>query len=225
MKYLNYFNEGIGHKKEIYFGFGWKEFDPKAEGFHALRIWRKKLSKKGFNCLIREIDRLDHWAKSIGHSYIAYLEDSNGTINYMDDIQDPIIYKKYTSDPLTFASEICENQLDYYNNLDIFPKKEDIENSLYPFTDEGIEISKVEYGYLYGSLEDSDNYDLVQYHRYRGVSTFICGIILGMNNLNEFNDLDIDGCFHEFKMNLDLDNEFKINYIKDTRGLVICIKK
>lgn len=210
------FNES---KSDIYFGYGWKEYNPEEERIVAEKIWRYKLGNE-FNCLIR---LSNHEPKN----YIIYLEEPDGTLNFMDYLTDPFIFKKYNKSYTEFAISICKDQLEYYNKLENLPSEEEVKSNLYIFTDEDLELkSEIKYGYAYKIFKE-DEYDLVSYHRQFGTNQFICAFILGNGTWKGLKDREneIKKMIEEFQLLINFDTDFriKIKYYLDSRGLVIIL--
>ena len=182
-------------------------------------MWRYKL-RDGFNCLVR----LTEGELS---SYIIYLQEpDNRIVNFMDYMKDPFIFKKGGKSDAEFAISICEEQLDYYEKLKIFPDEEYIRSILYPFTDEDLYLNndEIKYGYEY-KIKSESEYGLVQYHKVM-FSNFICAFILNSSSSDRMEIKEIEEIISEFRSNLKMDygDDFKVRYLYDERGLVVIIE-
>lgn len=168
MKYLNRFNES-----KVYFDYTWEEFDPEDLGIIADAVWKKKLSKPGFNCLVRKQEFADKESINKSIIYNFYLEEPDGTLNFIDSLFNPYYHPILKlENPLSSAFKICEDQLDWYENKEVFPIEEDINKNIFVFTDEEFELSSdIKYGYEY-RLSYEDCYDLVtwRYQKFNYIS-------------------------------------------------------
>jgi len=222
-----YKNFKVENLFEAYFDSSWVESDPKDSRIHAIRIWRKELSMKGFNCLIREMDIP---GRNSITKYVFYIEDvENDTLSFMDYLFDtPIGWLPtdlYMID-LNAAIRISENQLDFYKKIKEFPSEKEIIDCLYPFTDEQLHLSSdIKYGYEYNEISDPNNYELVQYHKIGVNLNFICCFFLEPEiPINK--DDGLLECINEFKLNIEeyANSDYKITHFSDSRGIVICIR-
>ncbi|HPZ24298.1 MAG TPA: hypothetical protein PLC25_05605 [Bacilli bacterium] len=212
--YKQFINESIIN---IYFPLSWKELDPKKEGISADQMYKRPLSKKGFYCMVL--------VRSDGKTHTFYIEDDMGTYTFMDYVGEKSIALDINKIiTLQEAYELCERQLDYYNKMEKLPTEEEIKEFFYIFSDENIDTTNydIKYGYESGRISDENNYEMVLYHRPRFNSNFIC--VLSFND-DEFDFTNIESMIHEFKVNIeDIKNtDYKIQYFKDTRGLLIVI--
>lgn len=214
------YNQFIKESKiNIYFPLSWKELDPKKEGISADQMYKKPLSKKGFNCvvLIRSDDK----------SHTFYIEDNMGTYRFMDYVGERSIVFYNLNKILTLqeAYELCERQLDYYNKMEKLPTEEEIKEFFYIFSDENIDVTNydIKYGYELGKISDPENYEMIIYHTPRFNSNFIC--VISFNIDPEFDFTNLESMIHEFKVNIeDIKNiDYNIQYFIDTRGLLIIL--
>jgi len=221
---MKYIREFQSNKHNLYFDNSWKEVSPESEGIVANRVWVKNLTKKGFRSLIKLVDTSTLADGFL--TYVIYLQEPDGDLNFMDYLMSPFIFKKYNRDYLDFAYEICENQLDFYNKMELFPAIEEIQNNLFVFTDEGFELSSnISYGYNY-KINSEDEYQLVSYLK-DSWNDFSCSFILSKDNVRE-SDLNINNIKilkDEFLLILDIIDNFKIIHFFNTRGLVISIRQ
>jgi hypothetical protein len=193
----------------------WKIYD-KSE---KVTRWITPLSKKGFYCII------EHVEDDIGARYFNfYLKDIFGDINFMDHLPTgSIIYKKKFID-IEDALDICEDQLNYYNNIEKFPTKKEIKECLYPFTDNEFYLeSDIFYGYKnpYGS-----EYFIVDYHNTETADKFCCAFILKINSSEKVSALHkFKEYLNNFKMEIqDLNEyEYEVEVHPDYRGIIFYI--
>lgn len=199
-------------KKNLHFGNDWEKYD-NLDGFHngfASSYWVKPLSKRGFSCIIVKRQ----------HEYIFYLKNNENNI-FMDHLgENRVVFRNFKSISVDCAYDICERQLDYFDQLDKFPTESEIKECIYPFIDEDIYLNDIKYGYSYGDLYDSNNYELVQFHRVWPSGNFICVVMLEENKVIESQLVDMVNTFKvliEEVKNID----YNIKYCNDDRGLLL----
>jgi hypothetical protein len=208
-------------ESKIQFGDGW------VKDRIDSRLWRYPIGN-GFNCLIRKCI-----VKEEIINFTIYLEEPDGTLNYMDYLENPFIFTnismnpldfiKTKKDPLYFAIHICKRQLEYYDKLSELPEEEEINKLLYVFTDEDFKKNDIKYGYSL-NISSPKEYNFVRYHNvyYKGEFVCVCYLTPPAN----INRDEIYNLVDDFKREIEINYEdLEIEYYYDERGLVLSIKK
>jgi hypothetical protein len=208
-------------ESKIQFGDGW------VKDRIDSRLWRYPIGN-GFNCLIRKCI-----VKEEIINFTIYLEEPDGTLNYMDYLENPFIFTnismnpldfiKTKKDPLYFAIHICKRQLEYYDKLSELPEEEEINKLLYVFTDEDFKKNDIKYGYSL-NISSPKEYNFVMYHNvyYKGEFVCVCYLTPPAN----INRDEIYNLVDDFKREIEINYEdLEIEYYYDERGLVLSIKK
>jgi len=188
-------------------------FDSSWNGFSdfGTNYWTKPLSKKGFTCII--VERLKN--------YICYLKPEYKSPIFMDYLgSDRVIFRHINNIDIDDAYDLCERQLDYFEQLKKFPTKIEIDNCLYPFTDQDVYLfSEPTYGYL------SKGGMTTNFHRTYPDMKFGCILIFDNWSIS-LKESDIIEYLNEFKILIEdiTNNEYDIEYHNDSEeGLIIII--